>query len=50
MHHSYKRFRNDRESSGFEINPHDICVANRIVNNKNYTITWHVDDFKSRHE
>jgi hypothetical protein len=45
----YKKFRKDIENIGFEINPYDICVANRVVNGKQHTITWHVDDLKSSH-
>jgi len=45
----YKKFRKDIESIGFEVNPYDPCVANRIVNGKQHTITWHVDDLKSSH-
>ena len=29
---------------GFEINPYDRCVANKIINNKQCTIAWYVDD------
>jgi hypothetical protein len=45
----YKKFRKDIESIGFEVNPYDICVANRKVNGKQQTVTWHVDDLKSSH-
>ncbi len=45
----YKKFRNDIESIGFEVNPYDICVANRTMNGKQHTVTWHVDDLKSSH-
>jgi hypothetical protein len=45
----YKKFRKDIEEIGFVVNPYDICVANRIVNGKQQTITWHVDDVKSSH-
>jgi hypothetical protein len=45
----YKKFRKDIESIGFEINPYDICVANRVLNGKQHTVTWHVDDLKSSH-
>ena len=34
---------------GFEINPYDWCVANKIIDNKQCTITWHVDDLKISH-
>jgi len=46
----YKRFRKDIEQIGFVINPYDPCVANRLVNGKQHTITWHVDDVKSSHQ
>ena len=46
----YKKFRKDTESIGFEVNPYDMCVANRIIKGKQHTITWHVDDVKSSHE
>ena len=46
---NYKKFRKDIESTGFEVNPYDPCVANRMVNGKQHTITWHVDDLKSSH-
>jgi hypothetical protein len=46
----YKKFRKDIEGIGFEVNPYDICVANRKVNGKQHTVTWHVDDLKSSHE
>jgi hypothetical protein len=45
----YKKFRKDIESIGFEVDPYDICVANRKVNGKQQTVTWHVDDLKSSH-
>lgn len=45
----YKKFRKDIESIGFEVNPYNPCVANRIVDGKQHTVTWHVDDLKSSH-
>ena len=45
----YKKLKKDLESIGFKINPYDPCVANRIVNGKQHTVTWHVDDLKSSH-
>jgi hypothetical protein len=45
----YKKFRKDIESIGFEVNPYDVCVANRTVNGKQHTVTWHVDDLKASH-
>ena len=46
----YKKFRADIESIGFVVNPYDPCVANRVVNDQQHTLTWHVDDVKSSHK
>ena len=37
------------ERNGFEINPYDTCVANKIINGKQCTVVWHVDDLKISH-
>ena len=37
------------ELDGFEINPYDTCVATKIVNGKQCTVVWHVDDLKISH-
>jgi len=34
---------------GFKINDYDQCMANKIINGKQCTIIWHVDDFKLLH-
>jgi hypothetical protein len=34
---------------GFTINPYDTCVANKLVNGKYLTVTWHIDDLKVSH-
>ena len=34
---------------GFIINPYDKCVANKIINGKQCTIVWYVDDNKISH-
>jgi hypothetical protein len=34
---------------GFEVNPYDACVANKMINGKQCTILWHVDDLKISH-
>ena len=34
---------------GYEINPYDPCVANKIVNGKQLTVSWHVDDLTLSH-
>jgi len=45
----YNKFKKDLESIGFEFNPYDPCVANRIVNGKQQTVRFHVDDLMSSH-
>eukprot|EP00957_Ditylum_brightwellii_P171655 13068468-Ditylum_brightwellii.AAC.1 len=45
----YEKFRKDIESIGFVMNPFDIYVANKIVDGKQQTITWHIDDIKASH-
>ena len=45
----YKKFRKGLESVGFEFNAYDPCVANRIVDGKQHTVRFHVDDILSSH-
>ena len=45
----YKKFCNTLPREGFEINPYDPCVINKMVNEKQQTIFWHVDDCKLSH-
>ena len=37
------------KSWGFVINPYDWCVANKMIDGKQCTILWHVDDLKISH-
>ena len=46
----YKKIRNDLIENGFEINPYDPCVANKMVNGYQITVVWHVDDLKASHK
>jgi hypothetical protein len=46
----HKKFQKDLEGIGFKVNDYDPCVANRIVDGEQQTITWHVDDIKSSHK
>ena len=45
----YKKVRKTFLREGFEINPYDPCVANKMVNGKQQTIFWHVDNCKLSH-
>jgi hypothetical protein len=45
----YHKFTKSLMSVGFEINPYDPCVANKIVDGTQMTICFHVDDCKLSH-
>ena len=45
----YRKFTKNLKSIGFEINPYDPCVANKIIEGKQITICFHVDDCKISH-
>ena len=40
---------NTLQEWGFHINEYDRCVANKTINGRQCTITWHVDDLKILH-
>ena len=45
----YNLYVNTLKGMGFEINPYDTCVANKMVNEKQCTVVFHVDDNKISH-
>jgi hypothetical protein len=45
----WRKLTKELESLGFVINPYDCCVANKMINNAQCTIVWHVDDLKISH-
>jgi Reverse transcriptase (RNA-dependent DNA polymerase) len=45
----YDLFANTLKDMGFELNPYDACVANKLINGKQYTVVWYVDDNKISH-
>ena len=45
----HKKFRKSAEAIGCKVNPCDPCVANKMINGKQHTMSWHVDDVKSSH-
>jgi hypothetical protein len=45
----YLKLVKDLETEGYEINPYNPCVANKIVAGTQFTVTWHVDDLKLSH-
>ena len=46
----WEKLSKDLKSQGFELNPYDPCVANKIINGKQFIIVWHVDDLKMSHK
>jgi hypothetical protein len=46
----YEKLVRDLTSQGFKINQYDPCVANKLVNGEQFTLTWHVDDIKMSHK
>ena len=45
----YAIFSTTLKDMGFVLNPYDEFVANKMVNGKQCTIAWHVDDNKISH-
>ena len=45
----YNKLVVDIEAYGFTINPYDPCVTNKMVNEKQLDVTWHVDDLNISH-
>ena len=46
----YKKFVKSLTDIGFELNPCDPCVANKMIDGKQMTICFHVDDCKISHK
>ena len=46
----YLRLVKDLKDFGFELNPYDPCVANKMVDGEQLTVVWHVDDLKMSHK
>ncbi len=40
----YKKLVAELQEMGFEINPYDPCIANKMVNGTQMAIRWYVDD------
>ena len=45
----YRKLCGDLKRMGFELNPYDPCVANKVVNGSQLTVCWHVDDLLMTH-
>ena len=44
----YKKLTTILLSIGFELNPYDPCVANKMIGGQQMTLCWHVDDMKNK--
>ncbi len=45
----YKKLVSELKKLGFEINPYDPCMVNKMVNGTQMTIRWHVDNLMMSH-
>ena len=45
----YKKIALDIKDIEYVKNPCDACIANKMINNNQYTLDWHADDAKSSH-
>ena len=45
----YELFSSTLQGEGFELNPYDPCIANKIIGGKQCTVGWYVDDNKISH-
>ena len=45
----YNLFFKTLRKIGFVLNPRDLCVANNVINVKQYSIMWYVDNLKVSH-
>ena len=46
----YEKLATDLQEAGYQINPYDPCVTNKMINGKQHTVSWHVDDLKFSHK
>ena len=42
----YEKLVGDLEAYGFNINPYDPCVDNKMIGGKQLTVCWHVGNLK----
>ena len=40
----YRKLISELKGMGFEINPYDPCVVNRMINSSQMAVSWHVDN------
>ena len=45
----YSLYKRTLEREGYELNPYDFCLVNKVINRKQSTAAWYVDDEKASH-
>ena len=45
----YEKLVADMRGKGFELNPYDPCVENKMIGGKQVSVCWHVDNLKVFH-
>ena len=45
----YRKLISELKGMGFEINPYDPCVVNKMINGSQMMVRWHVDDLMISH-
>ena len=45
----YNLFLDELAKLGFKVNEYEICAVNKIINGKQCTLVWYVDDVKVSH-
>ena len=45
----YHKLVEDLKTIRFTVNPYEPCMANKVANRKQLTVSWHVDDLKVSH-
>jgi Reverse transcriptase (RNA-dependent DNA polymerase) len=45
----WRKFKAFLTDLGYEENPYDYCVVNKMINGKQCTVCWYVDDVKASH-
>jgi hypothetical protein len=46
----YELFSSTLQGMSFELNPSETCIENKVIDGKQCTIVWHVDDTNISHE
>jgi hypothetical protein len=45
----YRKLVGELHEMGFELNPYDPCVENKMVDGTKLTVRWHIDDLMISH-